>query len=237
MAVKMVARVLHLLNLSWSFVNFDQILVPSKISYMYNIAGNIVKGNQAVLLSTIYSEKGPCGFISTFIKTFIFLQTKFIWTCKNNRSSLNLFSPGSSMCKYLDLLRFRGNSIKKSAVCFSCTYLFCMAWKWNYSELHLPFSEYEPRHDKTNKVTVRPAKTQIGLGIRPVWLESSPCAQWVAKDPSFLHADSEDSDQTGRMPGLIWVFTWRTALLLVLSCRGSYVVVTSIVFAEPLGCP
>ena len=28
---------------------------------------------------------------------------------------------------------------------------------------------FEPRHDKTNKVTVRPAKTQISLGIRPVW--------------------------------------------------------------------
>ena len=41
-------------------------------------------------------------------------------------------------------------------------------------------------------MTVRPAKTQISLGIRPVWSESSLCAQWVAKDPSFLHADSED---------------------------------------------
>ena len=30
---------------------------------------------------------------------------------------------------------------------------------------HDPF---EPRHDKTNEVTVRPAKTQISLGIRPV---------------------------------------------------------------------
>ena len=28
---------------------------------------------------------------------------------------------------------------------------------------------YEPQHDKTNKVTVRPAKTQISLGIRPIW--------------------------------------------------------------------
>ena len=26
----------------------------------------------------------------------------------------------------------------------------------------------EPRHDKTNKVTMRPAKTQISLGIHPV---------------------------------------------------------------------
>ena len=31
----------------------------------------------------------------------------------------------------------------------------------------------EPRHDKTNKMSVRPAKTQISLGIRPVWSESS----------------------------------------------------------------
>ena len=64
---------------------------------------------------------------------------------------------------------------------------------------------YKPRHDKTNEVNVRPAKTQISLGIRPVWSESSLCAYWVANDPSFLHADSEDSDQTGRMPRLIWV--------------------------------
>ena len=58
-------------------------------------------------------------------------------------------------------------------------------------------------------MTVCPAKTRISLGIRPVWSESSLCAQWVAKDPSFLHADSEDSDQTGQMPRLIWVFTGR----------------------------
>ena len=46
-------------------------------------------------------------------------------------------------------------------------------------------------------MSVRPAKTQISLGIRQVWSESSLCAQWVAKGPRFLHADNEDSDQTG----------------------------------------
>ena len=69
---------------------------------------------------------------------------------------------------------------------------------------------------------VRPAKTHISLDIRPIWSESSLCAQWVAKDPSFLHADSEDSDQTGRMPRLIWVFAGRTVILLVLSWGGSF---------------
>ena len=63
---------------------------------------------------------------------------------------------------------------------------------------------------KPTKMYVRPAKTQISLGIRPVWSESSLCAQWVAKDSSFLHADSEDSGQTGRMPRLIWVFAGHT---------------------------
>ena len=41
-------------------------------------------------------------------------------------------------------------------------------------------------HDKTNKMTVRPANTQL-----------------VAKGASFLHVDSEDSDQIGQMPRLI----------------------------------
>ena len=63
---------------------------------------------------------------------------------------------------------------------------------------------------KPTKWHVRPAKTQISLGIRPVWSESSLCAQWVAKDPSFIHADGEYADLTERMPRLIWVFAGRT---------------------------
>ena len=32
---------------------------------------------------------------------------------------------------------------------------------------------YVPSHDKTNKMTVHQAKTQISLGIHPVWSKSS----------------------------------------------------------------
>ena len=39
-------------------------------------------------------------------------------------------------------------------------------------------------------------------------------------------ADSEDSDQTGQMLRLIWVFAGHTAILLVLSCHGSFVLST-----------
>ena len=56
-----------------------------------------------------------------------------------------------------------------------------------------------------NLITVWAAswQNQQKWHVRPVWSESSLCAQWVAKDPSFLHADSEDTDQTGRMPKMI----------------------------------
>ena len=42
-----------------------------------------------------------------------------------------------------------------------------------------------PRHDKTNKVTVRPAKSQISLGICPVWSKSAVRMKkpWVLSYP------------------------------------------------------
>ena len=67
---------------------------------------------------------------------------------------------------------------------------------------------HEPQHDKTNKVTVRPAKTQISLGIRPVWSESSLSA-WRNLGSLATHwVHSKDSDQTGRMPRLILSLRW-----------------------------
>ena len=65
---------------------------------------------------------------------------------------------------------------------------------------------------KPAKWHVHPTKTQISLGIHPVWSESSLCTQWVAKDPNFLHGDSKDSDQTGQMPRLIQVFAGHTVI-------------------------
>ena len=67
---------------------------------------------------------------------------------------------------------------------------------------------YEPQHNNTNKVTiwpVRPAKTQISLGICLVWSlftvhMKKLCANW---------AHSKDSDKTGPICRLIWVFVGR----------------------------
>ena len=61
---------------------------------------------------------------------------------------------------------------------------------------------------KPTKSTGHPMKTQISLGIRPVWSESSLSA-WRNIGSLATHwAHSEDPDQTGRMR-LIWVFVGR----------------------------
>ena len=61
-------------------------------------------------------------------------------------------------------------------------------------------------------MSVRPAKTQISLGIHAVWSESSLSARRKLGSLATHWAHSEHSDQSGR-----------TATLLVLSCRGSFV--------------
>ena len=53
---------------------------------------------------------------------------------------------------------------------------------------------------KTNKMKARLAKIQIRLGGS----ESSLCAQWVAKDLSFLHADSKDCADAKADMSLRW---------------------------------
>ena len=83
-------------------------------------------------------------------------------------------------------------------------------WTWNFLN--------EPPHDKTNKLHMCPANTQISLGIRPVWSESSLSAWRKIWSLATHWVHSKDSDQTGRMPRLIWVFACYT---IILSCCGS----------------
>ena len=63
--------------------------------------------------------------------------------------------------------------------------------------------------------------------LRSAWAsaqsDQSSLSAWTKLGSLATHwAHSEDSDQTGRMPRLIWVFAGRTLILLVLSCRGSF---------------
>ena len=79
----------------------------------------------------------------------------------------------------------------------------------------------KPVDDKTNKMTLRLAKTQISLDIRPVRSESSLSEWRKIGSLATYWVHSEKSDQTRRMPRLIRVFAGRPVILLVLSRGGS----------------
>ena len=87
----------------------------------------------------------------------------------------------------------------------------------SYGDIHLGFTlliQIWAASWQNQQNAYAPSEDSDQLGIR---------AQRVAKDPSFLHADSEDSDQTGRMPGWYESSLGAHATLVVLSWGGSYV--------------
>ena len=49
-------------------------------------------------------------------------------------------------------------------------------------DVHRRVIPYEPPHDKTNKMICAPSEDSDQLG---------QCAQWVAEDPIYLHADNQ----------------------------------------------
>ena len=69
--------------------------------------------------------------------------------------------------------------------------------------------ENEPPHDKTNRMACVPSEDS-DQGIRPVWSESSLSTRRKLGSLATHWAHSKDSDQTERMPRLIWVFAGRT---------------------------
>ena len=104
-------------------------------------------------------------------------------------------------------------------------FYFLYLWHWHIRYFHTNTSRFRHLSRDMTKPTMWLCAQRR---LRSAWAstqsdKSSLCAQLVAKDPSFLHVDTEDSDQTGRMPRLNWVFAGRTLILLVFSCRGSYV--------------
>ena len=76
--------------------------------------------------------------------------------------------------------------------------------------------------DKTTRWSVRPVKTQISLGIRPVWSESSLSAWRKLRSLATHKAHSKDLIRLGRCPGWSESSLGAWVILLVLSCIGLF---------------
>ena len=92
--------------------------------------------------------------------------------------------------------------------------------KWYNAHLQIFAKLNHSTSDKSNnwawagqnqqKWPVHPGKTQMSLGIRPVWSESSLYAWWKLRSLATYWVHSKDSDHTGWMSRLIWVFAGHT---------------------------
>ena len=94
------------------------------------------------------------------------------------------------------------------------------SWQLNWA---FPKKPFEPPHDKTNKMISVPREDSNQPGHPPSLISLRCAISGLAKDPIFLHTDSKDSDQTGRMPGWSESSLGAHPSLFVLSCSGSFI--------------
>ena len=127
----------------------------------------------------------------------------FTFSKYSNRTTLLMTDNAPLIEKSLQLFTFLGAEIPLKFV-----YVICLRSKWLEQNVFTPSNKqrsvihmlWKPLSRHTKKPThwhVRPAKTQISLGIPPVWSEYS-LSVWRKLGFLAIHwAHCEDSDQTG----------------------------------------
>ena len=175
----------------------DSIIPPVSISRISSLCLASVAVQAG--LSLPWSQTLKTGFLVTRL-----IYTVKIWTISNNQK--NYQNDEDRMANSVD----PDQTSPSSAVWSTCTLFAQTCLPKRFGSLR-----YYSKLPKWAALT-KPTKWLCAQRrLRSAWAsaqsgQSSLSAQWVAKDPSFLHADSDDSVQTGRMPRLIWVFAGRT---------------------------
>ena len=131
------------------------------------------------------------------------------------------------------LTRMRGCTVRSESshmsLCRSCC---ALANKQNTLKLILDKLTAYQEHQTGNmsRDMTKPTKWLCAQRrLRSAWAsaqsDQSSLSAWRNIGPLATHwAHREDSDHTGRMPRLIWVFAGRTLNVLVLSSRGSVII-------------
>jgi hypothetical protein len=105
--------------------------------------------------------------------------------------------------------------------CFDKWYILPYLCQW-LSYHPCKHSIYEPCHDKTKVMRLRPAWIQTSLCIRAVW-SGSMLFTYKLYNSRKTDSDSMDPDQTTQMRRLVWIHAARKPIMLVLLWRGSFV--------------
>ena len=173
----------------------------------------IKRGNSNEYLHVLYGDLSEKHFCFFFLNCIFTITTLVCLAGANQQNYVYAQQRLWLSCTFAPSDDFaRGSMGAQGSKAFSCRQSRirlhqCAVWVVHCS--HTSF--YEPPHDKTNNMAVRPVKTRMNLGICPVWSESSLSAWRKLGSLATHRAHSEDSDQTGR-----------TVILLVLSSGSSY---------------
>ena len=135
---------------------------------------------------------------------------------EGDRHPRTCFSSFSTMSQTYDIINIAVTSRVLSILHFVSQLRVNVSWSLHYLTIMRIYQEtkkleqkfwsplvFEPHHNKTNKMS---SENSDQPGHLPVWSESSLSA-WRKLGSLATHwADSEDYDQSRRMPRLIWVF-------------------------------
>ena len=103
--------------------------------------------------------------------------------------------------------------VRNGIKCLERVQLFCRDC-WPFSGTFISQADLSCLVTKPTKWHVRPEKTGISLSTRPVWSEFWLSAWRVFGSIATHWAHSENTDQTGQMSRLIWVFAGGTVIWL-----------------------
>ena len=167
------------------------------------------------------------GFLSEgsyCLTAWVSEQRRFWPDCADAQAHLNLrYSHRRYVSNSLDAAHFIFfDELKLNGVSFlpNCIHQldFCI------KSINMILRLFEP-HDKTNKMSVHPAKTQVSLGISPVWSESLLSTVRMKKPCILSYPLSTQrrlwSDWVGAQADLS--LCWAQSFLLVLSCGRSFI--------------
>ena len=144
---------------------------PVKTQLSLQPVQSVIQSHQSLISRNGIGSQGPkvsCGQWKLWLECKESSFIRICWNCiySNDLKCFRQTDMGKQ-CRTRSDDSWRSSLVKVYTVSHS----LCIFW--------MPccvVKPFETRHEKTNNVTVPPVKTQISLGIYPIWSESLLCA-------------------------------------------------------------
>ena len=132
----------------------------------WSFASNVKQLRQPITSDATYDVGAPTLYGRIYWRKFLTLSTQ---TSRYISKCIRISVDVKANHRWNIAIIIR--DVHKRLLLFKFKRIFKVISIWRNFKVRL--LTFKPRHDKTSKMYVRPAKTRISLGIRPDWSESS----------------------------------------------------------------